>query len=158
MEDAPSMEEITTRLATKEDIPVLLEMIRSLAEYEQISDEVRIDGNTLQEILCAGNPIAHGLLALLNGKPVGYALLVPVLYVKRVQRKLIVEDVYVDPAHRSRKIGEYLMSAALAFARERNYFKLEWGVFNWNEGAQRFYQRIGAVPGTSWTGYQLVVE
>lgn len=128
-------------------------MIQALAAFEGITDQVKIGLPELERALFAERPKAFACMAFQEHKAVGYVLLVPCPYVKRGQEKLVIEDFYVDDSCRGHGIGRHLMQAAMDFARQHKYFRLEWGVYEWNEAAHRFYQSLGAKPGI--TLYQL---
>ncbi|MBX2859952.1 MAG: GNAT family N-acetyltransferase [Vampirovibrio sp.] len=152
------MTSVEISLAQPEDLPALLAMIQALATFEKISDQVQISLSELETALSSSPPQAYALMAKSDGKPAGYALLIPCLYLKRSQHKLILEDFYVDDAYRGQQIGAKLIQAIQAFAQENNAFKIEFGVYNWNEPAQKFYQRMGATPATTWTTYQFLSD
>lgn len=149
---------VETRLAQPNDLPELFRMIQSLAVYEKISDQVLISLSELEQALFSENLKAYAYIAFVNEKAAGYVLLVPSPYIKRGQDKLIIEDFYVDEAFRGNSLGRHLMQAAIEFARDNKHFKIEWAVYNWNQSAQQFYQRMGAEPATTWTSYSYPVS
>jgi GNAT superfamily N-acetyltransferase len=55
-----------------------------------------------------------------------------------------VEDLAVDPGHRSRGVGKALLDAAKAWARERGATHLELDSAEARKDAHRFYEREGA--------------
>lgn len=150
------MSSLEIRLAQQNDLPELFRMIRALAEYERISEQVLISLPELKKALFSEQPKAYAYIAFVDGQAAGYVLLVPCLYIKRNQAKLIIEDFYVDENYRGHGIGKQLMQTAIDFARENNHFKIEWGVYNWNHAAQQFYERMGAESASTWTCYQLI--
>ena len=66
------------------------------------------------------------------------------------QPGLYLEDLYVRPAQRGGGIGEAMLRRLAALAVERNYGRFEWSVLDWNEGAIRFYERMGAQLLPEW--------
>ncbi|SFY48275.1 GNAT family N-acetyltransferase [Streptomyces sp. F-1] len=58
-------------------------------------------------------------------------------------RRLVVEDIAVAPAHRSRGIGRALIGHAVAFARERGAAHIWLEVTNVNAPAIHAYRRLG---------------
>lgn len=128
-------------------------MIYALAAFEGISDQVKISPSQLADALFSNTPKAYALIAETEEKAVGYILLVPCLYAKRNQSKLLIEDLYVDAACRSHGVGKHLMQAAADFARDNGYYKLEWIVYDWNQRAKDFYEKLGAEFG-AWTTCQ----
>jgi len=73
----------------------------------------------------------------------------------RVERGLYLEDLFVDPAHRSRGIGEALLRHLAKLAKELGCARFEWSVLDWNEPALTFYRSLGAAPMTEWTVQRL---
>ncbi|OEJ93924.1 GNAT family N-acetyltransferase [Streptomyces thermolilacinus] len=70
-------------------------------------------------------------------------------------RRLVVEDIEVAPAHRGRGVGRGLMGCAVAFARERGAGHLWLEVSNINAPAVRAYRRMGfALCGLDTTLYE----
>ena len=54
-----------------------------------------------------------------------------------------VGDIVVSSSHRRAGVGGHLMAAAEAWARKRGAADLELGVWEFNEGAIAFYERLG---------------
>ena len=71
---------------------------------------------------------------------------------------LYLEDLFVEPAHRSGGIGRALMRALATRALDLGYKRLEWAVLDWNEPAVSFYRSLGAVPLHDWTTFRLSGE
>ena len=61
-------------LAEADDVPVLLELIRGLAEYERLSHEMSADEAGLRESLFGGRRYAEAVIGEVDGEPVGFAL------------------------------------------------------------------------------------
>ena len=64
----------------------------------------------------------------------------------RARPFLFLEDLVVTEAARGRGVGEALMAAVAREAVARGAVRLEWSVLDWNEGALRFYERLGGPP------------
>jgi len=62
------------RPATRADVPVLLELIGELAEYERALDEVEIDDAMLERALFGSEPSAYARVATVDDLVVGMAL------------------------------------------------------------------------------------
>ena len=64
-----------------------------------------------------------------------------------VERKVLyVDDLCVDESQRGRKIGEKLYRHLLDFARAHGCHSLTLHVMHGNDGAERFYRRLGMTP------------
>jgi ribosomal protein S18 acetylase RimI-like enzyme len=71
---------------------------------------------------------------------------------------LYLEDLFVEPAHRSQGVGRALMQALARRAVDRGYQRLEWAVLDWNQLAIGFYRGLGAVPMDEWTTFRMAGE
>jgi GNAT superfamily N-acetyltransferase len=139
------------RLATAADVPVILELIRGLAEFERLAHEVVATEADLERTLFGDRPAAEVLIAELGGAPVGFALFFPSYSTFLARSGLYLEDLFVRPAARGRGIGRALMIALARLAVDRGYGRFEWSVLDWNTDAIRFYRALGAVGLDEWT-------
>jgi GNAT superfamily N-acetyltransferase len=151
------MDNPVIRAAVEADVPVVLALIRELAEYEKLSHEAVATEHLLRESLFGPRPAAWVLLAEQKGEPVGFALYFETFSTFLAQRGIYLEDLYVRPHARSRGVGRQLLLRVAREAAARGG-RLEWSVLNWNEGAIRFYQSLGAWPMDEWTVYRLAGE
>ncbi len=137
------------RQASAEDVPALLMLVRELAHFEKEPDAVTV---TEEEMHAAGfgeEPVWFGWVAEEAGELVGMAICYP-RYSTWRGKVLFLEDLYVKEDARGRRIGEQLFSACLEHAKTGGYRGMRWQVLSWNEGAIRFYQRLGATFDTGW--------
>ena len=141
--------------ATEADVPLILELIRALADYEKLSHAVTATEQRVRETLFGVKPAAEVLLAHLENECAGFAVFFPTYSTFLAQPGIYLEDLYVKPHLRARGIGLALLRRLAALALERRCGRLEWAVLNWNEPAIRFYQKLGAVPLEGWTSYRL---
>lgn len=143
------------RAATAADTPTICRLIRALAEYENLSDQVTLDEARLREHLFGPRPYAEVLLAEEAGQVVGFALFFMNYSTFLGKPGIYLEDVFVQPEHRGRGHGKALLVALARLAVERGCGRLEWAVLNWNKPAIDFYRSLGAVPLDEWTTYRL---
>ena len=143
------------RPATPADVPTIAALIRELAEYEKLGDQVQPNEARLADHLFGPRPYCECLMAEEAGEPVGFALFFYSYSTFGVCPKLYLEDLFVRPAHRGGGHGRALLTALAARAVERGCGRMEWSVLDWNEPAIGFYRRIGAGPVGGWTVYQL---
>jgi GNAT superfamily N-acetyltransferase len=141
--------------ATENDVPLLLSLIRELAEYERLSREVVATEETLRDSLFGEKRVAETLLAYLRNDPAGFALFFHNFSTFRGRPGIYLEDLYVRPEFRGRGVGRALLVHIAGLARDRNCGRLEWSVLDWNEPAIGFYERIGAAPVSGWTVYRV---
>jgi GNAT superfamily N-acetyltransferase len=69
-----------------------------------------------------------------------------------------LEDLFVLPEYRSRKVGSALFRAMVQEAHARGCGRMEWCVLDWNQLAIDFYERHGAKQHREWLVYQMVRE
>ena len=138
------------RPARPRDVPVLLKMIRGLAEYERLDQAVEATAARLRRHGFRGRPYFQALLCQKGPTPVGFALYFFTYSTFLVRPSLYVEDLYVLPRERSRGAGRALLSALARIAVRRRCGRMEWAVLDWNRPAIRLYKRIGAKLHKEW--------
>lgn len=141
--------------AGEHDVPLILEMIRALADYEHLAHEVEASEDRLRRTLFGEKPAAEVSLAYVADVCAGFAVYFPTYSTFLALPGMYLEDLYVRPEYRGQGIGFALLRHLAALCRERNYGRLEWSVLNWNEPSIQFYKRLGAVPLDEWTRYRL---
>jgi GNAT superfamily N-acetyltransferase len=141
--------------ALERDTPVILSLIRDLAEYERLGHEVEATEEDIRESLFGDWPGAEVVLAYVGGDLAGFALFFHNYSTFLGRRGLYLEDLFVRPAYRGRGVGRRLLAHLARLAVERKCGRMEWWVLDWNESAIRFYRSIGAVPMDDWTVYRL---
>ena len=138
------------RPAMRPDVPEVLRLIRALAEYERLLDQVTATEAALQEALFGVRPRIHADLAEVDGRVVGLAVFYYTFNTFRLCPNIFLEDLFVEPAHRGSGIGLALMRGLARRAVAETCGRLEWRVLNWNQPAIDFYERLGAKPVRSW--------
>lgn len=145
---------LSIRAAVPGDEGVLLELIRELASYERLLDEVEATPDSLREALFGPDRSAEAVLASEGDAIVGFALWFHNFSTFVGRRGLYLEDLYVRPAFRGRGHGEALMKHLAQIAVERGCGRMEWAVLNWNSRAADFYERLGARRMSDWTVFR----
>lgn len=148
----------TIRKATLQDVPLILQFIRDLAEFERLLDQVTATEELIRSALFGNPPLAEALIGEMEGHPAGFALFFHNFSTFLGKPGLYVEDVYVDPAYRGRGLGRAFFLHLAALARERGCGRMEWAVLDWNERAITFYRNLGARPLEDWTLFRLDEE
>jgi GNAT superfamily N-acetyltransferase len=146
------------RAACPQDVPLLLELFRELAEYEHLEDELRANEQLLSEALFGERPAAEALIAQQGGQAAGYALFFPTFSSFLAIQGVWLEDLFVRPSHRRAGVGKALLAAVAGRVRERGGGRLEWAALDWNELALGFYRGIGAQRMDQWITHRLVGE
>ena len=145
------------REAERADVPLILQFIRELADYEGMLDEVVADEPTLEEwIFDRGR--AEVVFALEDGREVGFALFFYNFSTFLGRAGLYLEDLYVRPEHRGKGYGKALLKRLAQIAVERGCGRLEWWCLDWNRPSIDFYLAMGAEPMSDWTVYRVTGE
>ncbi len=143
------------RPATVSDVPVILGLIRELADYERASESVVATEADLRSTLFCDAPVAWCHLAEVDGEVVGFALWFRNFSTWLGRPGIYLEDLFVRPEARKNGLGKALLLHLVRIARDRGYGRVEWSVFDWNEPAQGFYRSLGAKPNDEWTVWRL---
>lgn len=150
---------IQIRFAKNQDVPVILDLIRQLAEFEKLSHVVVATEQQLQKTLFGPGKFAEVLLLEehLNGsaQTVGFALFLHNYSTFLAKPGIYLEDLFVIPAKRGKGYGKLLLQRLAALAVERECGRLEWSVLDWNRDAIRFYESLGAKPLSEWTTFRV---
>ncbi len=152
------MPELRIRTATEDDVPLILSLIRELAEYERLCHEVSATEDVLRESLFGERQGAEALICYHDSAPAGFALFFHNFSTFLGRPGIYLEDLYVKPELRGKGVGRAMLVYLAKLAKERNCGRLEWSVLDWNEPAIRLYRSIGAVPMNEWTVYRLTGE
>lgn len=148
------MNNIEIRQATKDDIKLILQFIKELAEYEKMLDDVE----TTEEILYDSMVNKQGfkcLLAYYDNIPVGMALYFYNFSTFTGKRGLYLEDLYVKEEYRNKNIGRSLLKELVNICKKEDLQRFEWWCLNWNKPSIDFYKRIGATSMDEWTTFRL---
>ena len=146
------------RRARREDGPRILELDRELARFEKLRPPDDEEGKRLLAWIFESGKL-EALVAELDGRVEGVALFYETPgSTFRARPFLYLEDLVVTGSARGRGVGEALMAALARESVSRNAFRMEWSVLDWNEGAIRFYRRLGATHPPEWLKYGLEGE
>ncbi len=143
------------RFAVPADVPAILGLIRELAEYERLLDQVVADEVALHRALFGERQYVEAFVALVEGDCVGFALFFHNFSTFLGKPGMYLEDLYVRPKFRGRGLGKALLTQVARIAVERDCGRMEWSVLDWNEPSIRFYESLGAKPLTDWTIFRL---
>jgi GNAT superfamily N-acetyltransferase len=146
------------RPTTEADLPVILSLIRELAEYEREPNAVVATEGGLRDVLFGPKPSAEVLLALENGDAVGFAVYFFNFSTWLGRPGLYLEDLFVRPARRGKGYGRALLERLAQIAKERGCGRMEWAVLDWNDPAIQFYRKLGAKPMDEWTVFRLTED
>ncbi|MCI5049302.1 MAG: GNAT family N-acetyltransferase [Rickettsiales bacterium] len=146
---------LNIRPATPDDLDIIIQFTKALAEYEKMLDEVSIDAKRLHEELFGPQPWAFVLIAEWDGKPAGFAVNYRTFSTFLGKHGIYIEDLFVDPAFRGKKIGYELVKAVAKVAVEEGCERVDWQVLTWNQPSIDFYDQLGAYNREGWYNYRL---
>ena len=149
---------VRIRSGVRADVPVIAELIRGLARFERLEDEVMMTEEGLASNLFGPHHYAETLIAEDDGSPVGFALFFHNFSTFLGKPGIYLEDLFVIPESRGGGVGRALLKELARLAVERDCGRLEWAVLDWNKDAIGFYERLGARPNSEWTVYRLTGE
>lgn len=134
----------TTRRATPADAATVQELLLELAHHEDSAQHVHVDVTRWRELLADESVVV--LLAERCGAAIGYVSAVRQLNLWQGRDLLALDDLYVRPGHRGLGVGEQLMRSLAAHAATGPGAGplIRWELEQGNDGARRFYQRLGA--------------
>jgi ribosomal protein S18 acetylase RimI-like enzyme len=138
---ATSRAQATVRRATSRDARTLQVLLLELADHEGDGHLVHVDVDRWAAMLA--EPRVVVLLAEASGTPVGYVSAVHQLNLWLGRDILGLDDLYVRSAVRGQGVGELLMSE-LARHASTEQMLIRWEMRADNDGAKRFYSRLGA--------------
>jgi GNAT superfamily N-acetyltransferase len=142
---------ISIRSATPDDLPLIADLIRALADYEKLLHEVRFDDEVLRAKLFGARPYAEVIIGEVDGAAQGFALFFHNFSTFEGKPGVYLEDLFVRPEARGSGLGKALLAQLAAIAVERDCARLEWSVLDWNEPAIGFYKKLGARMMDEWT-------
>jgi len=149
---------LTIKKATIKDVPLILSLIRELAEYEKLLHDVIVTEKELKKYLFGTKKYAEVLIAYYEKVPVGMALFFHNYSTFVGKPGIYLEDLYVKPEYRGKGIGKGLLIELIKIANKRNCGRVEWAVLDWNQSAIDFYKKLGAENMESWRIFRLTSD
>ena len=147
--------EVRIVAAREEDVPIILALIRALAEYEKLLHECVATEADLHRWLFGPRPAAKTVLAFVGETPVGFALFFENFSTFLGRPGIYLEDLFVREEWRGRGIGRRLLEHLAALAVEQGFGRLEWAVLDWNAPSIAFYRSLGARLLDEWKIFRL---
>lgn len=146
------------RPAVRGDVPVILELVHALADYEREPDAVEATPDDLARALFPESGAAHTSchVAEVDGEVVGMAVWFLTFSTWTGRNGIWLEDLFVLPEHRGTGLGKALLAALAQVCVERGLPRLEWTVLDWNTPSVEFYRSLGASALAEWTTQRLV--
>jgi GNAT superfamily N-acetyltransferase len=128
------------------DVPALVDLLEQLDRFYGVTEfePAGLRAKRVRDVLFGTPPAAHALVARDGGALVGIATYSFHWPAKGLRTSVFMKDLFVAESHRGAGVGEQLVRALRAAAAERGCGRVEWTVDSWNDGARRFYERLGA--------------
>lgn len=149
-----NIENLKIRETTEEDCGLILSLIKEIAEYERMSDQVVATEESLKESIFENNR-AEVVVLELDEKAIGYALFFYNFSTFIGKSGLYLEDIFIKKEERGKGIGKEVFKFLVKKAKEEGCKRMEWACLDWNEPSIKFYKSLGAVPMDEWTVYRL---
>ncbi|WP_294785773.1 GNAT family N-acetyltransferase [uncultured Eubacterium sp.] len=145
---------VTFRNAERKDTGLILQFVKELADYENMSDEVIADESIL-ETWIFDKQKAEVIFAMEDGKEVGFALFFHNFSTFLGRAGLYLEDLFVKQEYRGKGYGKALLKKLASIAVERGCGRFEWVCLDWNKPSIDFYLSLDAEPQADWTIYRM---
>ena len=149
--------ELDIRTTTEEDVPLILEYIKKIADFEKLLDKVVTNEDILKKSLFGERPYAEALIAEVEGNPVGFIVFYHNFSTFLGKQGFYIEDIFVDLDWRGKGIGKAMFLYCAKLARERDCDRMEWVALKWNPACE-FYEHFGAIPMDEWVTYRLTED
>ena len=140
--------------ATERDLPLILKLIKDLAEYEKLAHAVVATEEILRDSLFRQR-VAEVVIGHAGDEPAGFAVFFQTFSTFLGVPGMYLEDIFVEPKWRRKGLGRQLLIHLAKIANDRGYGRVEWSVLDWNEPAINFYEALGAKPMDEWTVFRL---
>ncbi len=134
----------------RSEVPLILDFIMKLADYEKLTHEVTATEEELERYLFGKEKMAEVVIGYFRGKPAGFALYFYNFSTFLGRPGIYLEDLYVLEEYRGKGFGKMLLAYLAKEAVDKGYGRLEWAVLDWNEPSIRFYESLGARLMKEW--------
>ena len=148
---------LTFKQAESKDMAALLFLIKELASYEHLEQEVTATEEILTEWIFTKKK-AEVIFPVLDGKIIGYCLYFYNFSTFLGKAGIYVEDLFIQPAFRHKGYGRKLLQHIARKAKNEGLGRVEWACLDWNKPSIDFYLSLGAEPMSDWTVYRIAGE
>lgn len=143
------------RPAKREEVGIILDLVKELAEYERALDHVETTEKELLSTIFVENPKVFCDLVDVEGEIVGFAIWFLNYSTWQGRHGIYLEDLFVKSEFRGRGYGKALLQHLARVCEERGYGRFQWSVLDWNTPAIDFYKSLGAESMDDWIVYRV---
>ena len=143
------------RRARPGDEAEITALIHELAAFERAADECTVTESQMRTALFGPNPTAHAHVAEIDGQIAAGAVWYLSFSTWDGQAGIYLEDLFVRPAFRRRRLARALLSELASECVAAGYTRLTWAVLDWNVDAIALYDTVGGKPLTEWITYRV---
>ena len=134
---------VNVRRATPGDVAVFLKLVVALADYEKLEPPDEAARTRLVSDMSGDRPRFEVYMAEFEGEPAGYAITLESYSSFLALPTLYVEDLFVLPEYRQKKVGYSIFVTLAKEALRRGCGRMECTALDWNTLATDFYKRTG---------------
>ncbi len=145
------------RFAQREDVSLILDFIKELANYEKLLHEVDATIESLTEWIFEKEK-AEVIFSVLDNKEIGMMLFFHNFSTFRGKAGIYLEDLFVKKEYRGNGYGKKMLEYLAKIAVDRGCPRLEWICLDWNKPSIDFYKKMGAFPLDEWTVFRLTED
>lgn len=145
------------RIAEEPDTTLIISLIKELANYEKMLDEVVATEELIRENLFH-KKYAEAVIGEYYGQPCGFALFFHSFSTFLSKPGIYLEDLFIRPEMRGKGFGREMLTFLARLAKDRCCGRLEWNCLDWNEPSIKFYKSMGAKPLDDRTVYRVSGE
>ncbi|EPX71279.1 uncharacterized protein SOCG_01498 [Schizosaccharomyces octosporus yFS286] len=152
---------VRVRPITNKDISTVIQFIIELADFEEARDQVEATEESLLNVFGFNensNPTAYCLFVEENEKPVGMAIYFLNFSTWTGRVGIYLEDLYIQPTHRGKGYGSFLLSYLARESLRIGGKRLDWVVLDWNQKAIDVYEKAGAKKIVGWSMMRVTGE
>ncbi|XP_064639339.1 thialysine N-epsilon-acetyltransferase-like [Lineus longissimus] len=158
MSDSSTENGFHIRVSVSEDCEAIVDLIKELAVYENMPEQVKIGADVLRRDGFGEDRYFHCYVAEVQDKgktlTVGYCLYF-FTYSTWEGRMIYLEDLYVKPEFRGRGIGNAFLSTVAKVGIDRDCCRIHFVCLDWNKSSIEFYKRKNGICLTEKEGWQM---
>ena len=146
------------RLAVREDVDRLLELMCGLARFEEYIDDFAVTRESVLEHGFGDAQLFTAFVAEQDDDLVGMAVVYTIPWTYTLRPKIVLKELFVEEAVRKAGVGRALMEAVVSHAKSVDAAEVIWTVMEGNGRAEGFYRSVGASADRKWHNWALRLD